>query len=254
MIEFDIITYLTADSTLDTLLTTSSTDTKIYPIQAPIGAQDKLPYIIYSINQSGTFEENLLEESITFDCVSGTYLEAKNVKDRLIKLLDLQDQAQNNITSALYRIYWSKFTAGVSYVDSDNKLFHNIVTIDFKYNEQASREVNVRDKVLAIPISFGSLQANKIVLSNFTFDVTRVVNKVALGFTQAPEGCDLTYDLTKNDTLQSIGASVTDGEVFEKTTLTDGITYTSSDTLGCKILTVGSTFAGAGVTLFLYYQ
>jgi len=135
MIEFDVITYLKADTTLDTLLSSSASDSKIYPAQAPLGAQDKIPYIVYTINQSGSYEENLKEESITFDCISNTYLQSKNIKDRLATLLDIQDSAYSAIDSDYYYIYWAKFTAGNSYVDGENNLYHNILVVNFKFNK-----------------------------------------------------------------------------------------------------------------------
>ena len=52
MIEQDIITFLKADATLDTLLSSSGSNSKIYPNSVPINMTQ--PYIIYTTVREGT--------------------------------------------------------------------------------------------------------------------------------------------------------------------------------------------------------
>ena len=131
MFEADLINYLEADGTLDTLLGSSGTDSKIYPIQKPHTVTH--PCILLSVSNSGSREENLREISFTFDSVATTYLEAKNISDKIVALLDLQDAINGTNTTTNFIIYWAKHTAGNTFVDSDESLFHNVVTIEFKY-------------------------------------------------------------------------------------------------------------------------
>jgi len=131
MFDQDLLTYLKADGTLDTLLTATASDSKIYPIQKPHNVTH--PCIVYTVSSSGSVEENLREISFTFDCISTTYLQAKNISDRLVALLDLQDAINGTITTVNYIIYWAKHISGNTYIDGDENLFHNLITINFKY-------------------------------------------------------------------------------------------------------------------------
>lgn len=114
MLEFDIYAYLIADGTLDTLLGSSATDSKIYPVRAPQGS--KYPYITYDVSGYGDVEEYVHNERITFKIVSKSYTTAKNIRDRIRVLLDLQDLI--NITSANYRIEHSKLVGGMDLEDT----------------------------------------------------------------------------------------------------------------------------------------
>ena len=110
MIELDVIAYLKNDDTLDTLLSSSGSDSKIYPVQIPQGATE--PYIIYTTPAIGSLEENLKEISMSFNCTSQSYSTAKTIRDRVDFLLDQQDRIQKLITSISYFIFWAKQVGG----------------------------------------------------------------------------------------------------------------------------------------------
>lgn len=133
MIELDVINYLAGDTSLDNLLGATVSDSKIYPLQAPHKVID--PYIVYSLPSSGTFEENLEEETITFNCTADTYLAAKNIRDKVKDLLDQQDQIKNLIASTDYYIYWCKMTGGTTFKDPDVDMHHAVGIFVFKYNK-----------------------------------------------------------------------------------------------------------------------
>lgn len=133
MIEYDVVNYLENDDTLDTLLSVGASDTKIYPVQFPHGAS--LPFIIYNITSEGTLLENVKEITISFDCISDRYSTAKSIKDRLNKLLDLEDKIRNAITSTSYWFYWAKRNGGTQFKEPETNYFHNVALFDFKYAE-----------------------------------------------------------------------------------------------------------------------
>ena len=135
MIELDVVAYLKEDPTLDGLLGATGSDPKIYPIQVPLKAV--MPYIIYTISAEGTYEENLNEITISFNCADTNYIVAKNIIARLDALLDRQSDIRTLISSESYYIYWCKKTGGSTFVDPEGKqkdLFHRVSIYDFKYN------------------------------------------------------------------------------------------------------------------------
>jgi hypothetical protein len=127
----DVLTYLKADTTLDTLLGATGSNSKIYPDQAPQGAI--LPYITYEFSDDGTLEENLLEATISFECVAEEYMDVLAIRDRVNALLDKQDLIRNFITSINYWFYWCKNVRGEDSKDPKQNNFHKIVTFNFKY-------------------------------------------------------------------------------------------------------------------------
>lgn len=131
MIELDVVSYLNSDATLDTLLSVSGSDTKIYPLQMPHGSS--APFIIYRTATDGTFEENIKELSMEFDCIDDSYNTAKSIRDRVSVLLDYQDAIRDHMTSASYFLYWAKKTGGNSFKEPNIDLFHNVLICGFKY-------------------------------------------------------------------------------------------------------------------------
>lgn len=127
----DVLTYLKSDAQLDTLLDASASNSKIYPSQAPQGVAT--PYIIYTISGDGTKEENLLEISISFECVDKEYLNVRAVRDRLFTLLDKQDKIRNYITSTSYYFYWCKNVSGDDQKEPTQDYFHKTLVFEFKY-------------------------------------------------------------------------------------------------------------------------
>ena len=135
MIEYIIIAYLATDSTLDSLLGVTSTDTKIYPLQAKESAT--VPYIVYNIPNLGTYEEVMREMTINFNCISDSYAEAKSIRDRIITLLDREDKIRNYLTDDDYYIYWMKNVGGANFKVPDLNLHHFVATFDVKFNKSS---------------------------------------------------------------------------------------------------------------------
>jgi len=134
MIDLEVADYLRSDSTLDGLISSSGSNSKIYPNQvAAKHAIDSLPYIIYNVANEGTTDENWREITITFNCISDDYLTARNIRNRVVALLDVEDQIRNSITSDTYIYYAAKCVGGVVFKDPDVDVYHNAATIEFKY-------------------------------------------------------------------------------------------------------------------------
>jgi len=127
----NIINYLEADSTLVGLLGATAPDSKIYPLQAPHDLTR--PYILFNISGQGSYEENIKENQIVFDCIADTYLEAKPINDRIDYLLNRQDGIRRALTITDYIYYWAKKTGGADFVDNEMGDFHRVSIIDFKY-------------------------------------------------------------------------------------------------------------------------
>ena len=135
MIEGDILTILEADTTLDTLLSAVSGDSKIYPVRImQVGEGETLcqpPYILYQ-NAIGMEDEILDEDRIQFTIVAVTMLEVRNIRNRIKVLLDKQDEIQP-VTSSTYWIYYSKLVDGGDGVEADLGYFTTTMTFVIKY-------------------------------------------------------------------------------------------------------------------------
>lgn len=134
--ETDIISALNGDASLDALLGANGS-TKIFPIYSPItktGSSN--PFITYSVTSNGTFDENWLIFTIEFDAVSDTYIESKNIKDRLQILMDVEDSIRDFVTSSVYYFYYMKLIGGNDFVDIDTRLFHTISSFQVRYAKQ----------------------------------------------------------------------------------------------------------------------
>ena len=250
MIELDVISYLNNDSTLDTLLGTSGTDTKIYPVQMPQGTAE--PFIIYTTNAVGSLEENISELSMSFNCIDSSYNTAKLIRDRLSFLLDRHDLIQNLITSTEYYIYWCKKVGGSTFKDSDLDYFNFAVIFDFKYAEMARGAIDVINKILTIP-AFGTFVDEKIIFNGLYFPAGITIKKIGIHADTAPTGADVTVDLLKNDVEQSRIATLTAGSRDELTDITD-IGYGTADKFGIVIKSIGATEPGEGGTIEIQYQ
>jgi hypothetical protein len=134
MIELDVIDYLNDDTQLDSLLSVGVGDSKIYPIQKPLSGT--IPYIVYTVMDEGTIDENLLYMTISFECVDDSYDDLMEITDRMYELLDSQDSAQNLITSTNYYIYWDKIISGHDAKDTELNYFHKILDIRFIYHRK----------------------------------------------------------------------------------------------------------------------
>jgi len=134
--QYDIITYLESDATLDTLLSSSANDSKIYPEIAP--QDSSLPYIVYSVSD-GVLDEILDEIRITFRIYSTTKSEAVNIANRLKSLLDKQDEIQNSFSSTDYWYYYSKIAyheSLIDNVDKDKLIYIQVMIFNIKYKRK----------------------------------------------------------------------------------------------------------------------
>jgi len=252
MIEIDVVNYLKNDSDLYVSLGASGSNSKIYPVQAPFGAT--IPYIVYNMTGDGSLEEHYKEITLSFDCIDDDFYTAKSLRDRLIFLLDRQDQIQHLITSLSYWFYWCKLTGGTSFVEPDNEYFHRVAIFDFKYAELSRGYVDMVNK--AIPFFFSGIMVDeKVVLEGFYFQLGVTIKKISLHCPTGnePLGADLTIDLLKNGAEQSRIATLSMGSNYETTDITD-INYTTNDRLGIKIKSIGSIFECEDLTVILHYQ
>lgn len=134
MIELDVIDYLNDDGQLDLLLGVIVGDSKIYPIQKP--QSGNIPYIVYTITDEGTTDENVLYMTISFECVDDSYDDLLEVTDRLYELLDIQDRTQDLIPSTNYYIYWDKVISGNETKDTEFNYFHKTLNVRFMYHRK----------------------------------------------------------------------------------------------------------------------
>lgn len=135
MIELDLVAYLKADAILDGLLNSTASDSKIYPIQKP--QTGVVPYLVYNIIDEGTTDENLLEMVISFECVDNTYADLILLSDRIYELLDIQNDAQNDIDSVNYYIYWTKVVGGRDSQETDFNYPHKTLNVHIKYHRKS---------------------------------------------------------------------------------------------------------------------
>ena len=131
MIENDVITYLEADATLDTLLGPTATDSKFNPEFAPAGSTR--PYVEFSVSP-GVSEEILDEERIVFRVYADTKAAITNILERLKSLLDKQDEIQGLITSTNYYVYYSRLSYETlpDFTDVGNPKFVGVATLNIK--------------------------------------------------------------------------------------------------------------------------
>lgn len=126
----DVISYLKSDSSLDSLLGASSSDSKIYPLNAPQGATD--PFIVYGLFDEGTEQEILKEFTMFFNIYSQEYDTVKDIAIRLKDLLNVQDGLNYAIPSSNYIFRWSKLTSSTDNQDEEGtKYFFRTVLYHF---------------------------------------------------------------------------------------------------------------------------
>lgn len=134
MIEKEIIDYLESDSTLDILLNSSVSDTKIYPIiprKIPTP-----PYILYKVG-IGELDETLDEDRIQIDIAATTIELARSIRNRIKILLDKQDRIQDYILSDNNIIYYSKLTSGDEMYLSERQLWIVVMYFNIKYKSKS---------------------------------------------------------------------------------------------------------------------
>ena len=113
MILKDIYNYLASDEALSLVLSSTQTDSKIYPNFARISS--RLPYIVYrTTNPGGTTDEILSTEQITLTITADDFLQITQISYLLTELLDL---TASEIPSQDYKIYYSKKIGGNDFLD-----------------------------------------------------------------------------------------------------------------------------------------
>ena len=251
MIEKDVVDYLTNDTTLDTLLGASGSDSKFYPVQLPLKKVSE-PYIIFTTNAMGGLLENFLEVSMSFNCMDTNYLTAKAIRDRLLFLLDRQDTIQSLITSTKYYIYWCKHVGGSLFKETGLDFYNFASIFDFKYAVLARGAISVINKTLSIPV-FGNFVDEFIFLVNYHWDSDVTIKKIGIHSDNAPTGTSATLDILKNDVEQSRIATLAAGARGQTTDITD-IGFGASDKFELKWKSVGSVNPGEGGIIMIHYQ
>ncbi len=137
MIEQDVINHLKNDTILDGLLSSSATDSKIYPIRADKMQQKNTPFIIYSVSSSG-MDEILDEDSIEFKIVNDDYSHSGQIVNRLKILLEINNELRIgsvpiSISSNTYYIYSGERTSGVEYQEPDLERYVKVEIYKFRY-------------------------------------------------------------------------------------------------------------------------
>ncbi len=140
MIEQDVIDHLKADTTLDGLLSSSASDSKIYPVRASQQQQENVPCIVYSVTGIDT-DEIIDEDIIDFKIIDDDYAHAKQIQDRLLWLLNISDDLRigavsTSISSSTYYIYYGKRTGGAEFQDPDTLRYVKVETYNFKFKRK----------------------------------------------------------------------------------------------------------------------
>ena len=138
MIELDVVAHLKADATLDALLNSSATDSKIYPIQA--GQNTNIPFIVYEVSSRATGFEIIEEDTIQFNVFSDNYITCGNIIDQLKKLLYISDELRvggsQSIASDIYYIYSGVVNGSSEFRDPDTNFFCKIISFSFQYKRK----------------------------------------------------------------------------------------------------------------------
>ena len=137
MVEYDLITYIEADSALDTLLSSTGSDTKIYPSKPPTGVT--LPYILYFWGVGDQGDEMLDEDRIQLTARAEERTEATNIRDRLKVLLDKQDRIQDvtfATASTTYHVYYCRFTGGDGFWEPETEVWNSVLFFNIKYRKK----------------------------------------------------------------------------------------------------------------------
>ena len=90
------------------------------------------------------------------------------------------------------------------------------------------------------------------IFDGYFFDNAVWIDGITINTRIAPSGSNLTIDLLKDGVEQSKFSSLTDGNLYEKTSILP-IAYSTTERFGLKIKSVGSTNAGQGLTAIISY-
>ena len=133
MILQDIYNYLAGDAVLKNLLSSSESDSKIYPNIAKIMAAP--PFLVYrSSNPGGAVDEILSEEILDIIITAQNFDAVCLITKRLTELLD----GIADIPSANFNIYYCKKTGGSDYAD---ELYRNVRVLNFNLKFRSKQEI-----------------------------------------------------------------------------------------------------------------
>jgi len=129
----DVITFLEADASLQTLLNSNAGNRKFFAL-APKRPGERTPYIIYSSVSEGS-GDNVLEESmIQFSIRTEKFDDARQIAYRLSELLDVWENL--SITSTNFHIYYSRKVGGADSTEEDTDLINMTRIFHFKYKRK----------------------------------------------------------------------------------------------------------------------
>lgn len=137
MIEFSLYTYLSTDSTLQTLLSGGASDKKIYPLEAfqPVSDSPALPFLVYNVAGIGGVEELMREIRINIKVCADNFEDVKNISEQLLALLDLEDEIQGAWRPTDYYLYYCKQNGGgdlpAEFVSRNE--YVRVLSFDMKY-------------------------------------------------------------------------------------------------------------------------
>ena len=99
----------------------------------------------------------------------------------------------------------------------------------------------------------GAAIDEEVIFDGFYFDEDVDITEVTMYAREAPSGAAFSIDFTKGGTEQTKTASIADGAKKGNTAIS-GLSYTTLEEFGLKVKSVGSTDAGAEITLLIHYH
>ncbi len=142
MIEQDVYNHLKADATLDGLLSSSGSDSKIYPETAKQLQQAKTPFITYSVAPLKV--DSILDgERIELKIIDTDVSNIKDIELRLKFLLEINDTYRvglnppTEISSAVFNIYDGVLSSGTQFPDPDTSRFIRVAIYNFLFKKKA---------------------------------------------------------------------------------------------------------------------
>lgn len=144
MIENDVVAHLNGDTTLDTLLSVTASDTKIYPEVATQLQQKTRPFIVYGVEPIGKDFSDIIDEvRIEFKVIHDNYFAASTILERLKFLLSIKDEIRvglsppTSIPSSDYFIYSGIVSGGTEFQEPDTRRFVRVLWVNFTYKKKA---------------------------------------------------------------------------------------------------------------------
>jgi len=133
-IEKDFYDYLKADVPLRTLLGASVADCRIYPLRSPQSKTGN--YIVFMFEGEGGTDEILSDVRLVIKITTpkSSYTVVNSIRDRILTLLDKQDQI--NITSTINYIYFCKLNGTSDLEDAETEETIKVLNFDIKFQRK----------------------------------------------------------------------------------------------------------------------